>query len=87
MWRDPLDELIEDLDEVVQPIEPPTRLPPYEDFIKYNELVYGSERTKKRLEADPGFHRFLAQLKACSSRTEEPPKAPSRSSTPSDRDE
>ena len=62
MWRDPLDELIEELDQVTSPRQPVHNLPSMEDVIKFTGIIlYGSPDAQRRLEHDPHFHAFMAK--------------------------
>jgi hypothetical protein len=62
MVRDPLDELIEDLE---QPAPAPLaqQLPDFAELQRYLDVImYGSDRAKQRLQTDPAFRRFTARL-------------------------
>jgi hypothetical protein len=64
MWRDPLDDLIEELEQIpsAQPIRSPQQS--YAQFIRYTDLIlYGSADAKRRLKRQPEYQRFLADLR------------------------
>ena len=61
MWRDPLDELIADLDRVVTP-DPQASFPSMADVIAVSDtILYGSAAAKARLPRDPAFQRVTAR--------------------------
>ena len=63
MWRDPLDELIEELDQVTSPPSAGHSLPSMKDVIYFTDIIlYGSPDAKRRLEHDPRFQEFKAKL-------------------------
>jgi hypothetical protein len=61
MWRDPLDELIEELELTVPPRPESTRgLMPLEEVIAFADtILYGSEDAKRRLLENPEVLRRL----------------------------
>jgi hypothetical protein len=64
MWRDPLDELIADLDRVVTP-DPQAQLPSMVDVITITDtILYGSAAAKARLPRDPAYQRVVAHWEA-----------------------
>ena len=80
MWRDPLDELIADLDRVVTP-DAQAQLPSMTDFVNYTSVIlHGSAAAKARLPHDPGFQRFLARMQATLGRAADPAAAAGGSS-------
>ena len=64
MWRDPLDELIADLDRVVTP-DAQAQLPSMVDVITVTDTAfYGSAAAKARLPRDPAYQRVVAHWEA-----------------------
>ena len=62
MWRDPMDDLIEELDEVAPTVHNDS-FTPMSEVIKYTDVIlYGSDEARERLELDPGYARFRARL-------------------------
>jgi hypothetical protein len=77
MWHDPLDELIDELDEIpsVQPMESPQQR--FAQLIWYTDVIlYGSEERKRRLKTAPGYQRFLADLRGTTARSTPRPGRP-----------
>jgi hypothetical protein len=64
MLRDPLDELIEDLEKAPPPV---TAHSPesFAELIRYTDIMlYGSEEAKRRLDRDAKFQQFAARMRA-----------------------
>jgi hypothetical protein len=75
MWRDPLDELIADLDRVVTP-DPQAQLPSMVDVITITDtILYGSAAAKARLPRDPAYQRVMAHWQAMRGGSAEPASA------------
>jgi hypothetical protein len=61
MWRDPLDELVERLDEVSPPVREDSWQIVFLAMQRYTDVVlYGTEEDKARLDTDPYVQPFLA---------------------------
>jgi hypothetical protein len=68
--RDPLDELIGDL-ETALPSSPLETLPSYEDTIFVcGTVLHGSEEAKRRLKTDPRYLQFISRMRAIARRSE-----------------
>jgi hypothetical protein len=64
MWRDPLDELI-DMIETALPADTNRHelLPRLADLqMVMSPILFGSEKDRERIEADPLYHKVMAQL-------------------------
>jgi hypothetical protein len=73
MWRDPLDELIADLDRVVTP-DPSAAFPSMGDVITVTDtILYGSAAAKARLPHTPAYQRFTRWSAASNGRAPQPP--------------
>ena len=63
MWRDPLEELIEELDHVTTSPLAGHDMPSFEDVVKFTGIIlHGSPDAQRQLERDPHFHEFKAKL-------------------------
>ena len=76
LWRDPLDELIADLERALPEHSPgaaPGGLMSFSDFQKAVQLVLQatSEDAVRRLDSDPSFQHFKAQLRLLRKKTSE----------------
>jgi hypothetical protein len=65
LWRDPFDDLIEELDRVVPlPLPTSSLLVPFEELMEAMDiLMYGSEERVERFRASPEFQGLLARLR------------------------
>ena len=64
MWRDPLDELIEDLEQVVKPMPATREVPPFELFIEIGDRIIRNTRYRGEPKEDPEIPRLIAKLRA-----------------------
>ena len=65
MWRDPLDELIEDLEQVVKPTPAIWQVPPFELFIEIGDRIIRNTRyANSEPKDDPKIAVLIARLKA-----------------------
>ena len=96
MWRDPLDQLIDDLDRIV-PAKHPTewgQMPPLEEIHRWTDVVLYSrpltkadldgtaERVKEDYEDDPGFQDHMRKWREWRMRLELEAKGTPTSDTP-----
>jgi hypothetical protein len=64
MVRDPLDEVIEDLEQAA-PAPAVSQMPDFAEMQRYiGVILHGSEDAKRRIENSPQFRQFTARLAA-----------------------
>ena len=71
LWRDPLDELIADLEQALPPAVGPWvfDMPPFEDFqVAVESVLSRSPEERARLAKDPGAQRVWAYCDRCARR-------------------
>ena len=70
LWRDPLDELIDELERAVPP--PSATENDLFDLVLMQQftttLLYGSDADRARMESQPWYHKFMAQLERFTAR-------------------